>query len=173
MGAKGIPLHATERMGAFLRAGEPWRRLLEAGNAVLRPNDAVDLGGVRVSAIPVPHRDDGSDTVGYLVEGPRKRILYIPDIDGWERWDRDLRGAVEGVDLAFLDATFWSDGELKGRSQAEVPHPRVLDTMARLEGLGERGRLLHLNHTNPLLVDPSPAEARRFRLARQGEEFAI
>lgn len=173
MGARAVPVHATERMGGFLRANEPWRRLVEEGRIDLRGNAGVDLGGARVSAFPVPHRDELSDTVGYLVEGPRRRVLYLPDIDGWDRWDRDVRAEVEAADAAFLDATFLSDDELEGRAQSEVPHPRARDTMARLEGLGDRVRLIHLNHTNPLLLDPSPAEALGFRVARQGEAHAI
>lgn len=173
MGARAVPVHATERMAGFLRGNEPWRRLVEEGRIDLRGAGEADLGGARVSSFPVPHRDEVSDTVGYLVEGPRRRVLYLPDIDGWDRWDRDLRAVVESADLAFLDATFLSDDELEGRSQAEVPHPRARDTMARLAGLGDRVRLLHLNHTNPILVDPSPAAALGFRVARQGEEHAI
>ncbi len=173
MGARGVPVHATGRMGGFLRANEPWRRLLEEGRISLPGNARVDLGGARVSAFPVPHRDELSDTVGYIVEGPRRRVLYLPDIDGWDRWDRDLRAEVESADLAFLDGTFLSDDELEGRAQSEVPHPRVIDTMARLEGLGERVRLIHLNHTNPLFLDAAPAAERGFRMARQGEEHPI
>jgi pyrroloquinoline quinone biosynthesis protein B len=172
LGARGVPVHATARMAAFLRGNDPWRRLVSEGRIDLREGPA-DLGGVRVSPFPVPHRDELSDTVGYLVEGPRRRVLWIPDIDDWARWDRDIRAAVEGVDLAFLDATFLSDGELGGRSMEEVPHPRALDTMARLAGLGDRVRLVHLNHTNPLLEDPGPARERGFAAAREGEAVPL
>ncbi len=168
LGARGIPVHGTARMRSLLEGNEPWRRLVVEGRIVLADNAALDLGGLRVEAIPVPHRDELSDTVAYLVSGPRGRILWLPDIDGWDRWDRDLRAVVGSVDAAFLDATFLSDDEI-GRGQAEVPHPRAAETMDRLEGLADRVRLVHLNHTNPLLVDPSPALSRGFRVAREGE----
>jgi hypothetical protein len=45
--------------------------------------------------------------------------------------------------------------------------------MGLLEGLQERVRWIHLNHTNPLLVDPSPSESRGFRVAREGEAFGL
>jgi len=173
LGAKDLPVYGTERMRSFLGANEPWRRLVKEGRVVLRNNAVVDLGGVKVSAIPVPHRDELSDTVGYLVEGPRRRVLFIPDIDAWEKWDRDVRAEVEGVDLAFLDATFYSGAELPDRVQGEVPHPPVVRSMERLEGLGDRVRWIHLNHTNPLLEDPSPSEAKGFRVAREGESFDL
>jgi pyrroloquinoline quinone biosynthesis protein B len=173
LGAKGIPVYATERMRAFVSGNEPWRRLVQEGRITLCDNASVDLGGVRVTAIPVPHRDELSDTVAYRVEGPRRKILFLPDIDAWEKWDRDVRAEVESVDLAFLDATFFSAAELPHRVQGEVPHPPVAKSMERLEGLGDRVRWIHLNHTNPLLEDPAPSEARGFRVAREGESFDL
>ena len=173
LGASGVPVYATERMQAFLSGNDPWRRLLQEGRVVLRDNASVDLGGVKVSAIPVPHRDEFSDTVAYLVEGPRRRVLFLPDIDAWEKWDRDVREMVSSVDLAFLDATFFSGAELPNRVQGAVPHPPVVESMGRLEGLGDRVRWIHLNHTNPLLEDPSPSESRGFRVAREGEAFDL
>ena len=172
-GAKGLPVHATERMRGFLAANEPWKRLVDEGRVVLRDSAAVDLGGVRVSAIPVPHRDELSDTVAYLIEGPRRRVLWLPDIDSWEKWERPVREIVASVDLAFLDACFWSGEELGNRAQGEVPHPPVVHSMGLLEGLGERVRWIHLNHTNPLWEDPSPSESRGFRVAREGESFGL
>jgi pyrroloquinoline quinone biosynthesis protein B len=173
LGAKGTPVFATERMRAFVAGNDPWRRLVAEGRVDLRDNASVDLGGVRVTAFAVPHRDELSDTVGYLVEGPRRRVLFIPDIDAWEKWDRPVREAVEGVDLAFLDATFFSAAELPARAQGEVPHPPVVHSMEVLAGLGDRVRWIHLNHTNPLLVDPAPSESKGFRVAREGESFDL
>jgi pyrroloquinoline quinone biosynthesis protein B len=172
-GARGVPLWATAKMREFLAANVPWRALVENGNVDLRDNADVDLGGVRVRAIEVPHRNEYADTVGYLIEGPRARALYIPDIDRWEPWDRDIRALVESVDVALLDATFASGEELPGRDMSRVPHPLVGDTMARLAGLGERVRLIHLNHTNPLLVDPKSLKGNGFRVAREGERFDL
>jgi len=168
LGARGVPLYATARMREFLARNAPWSALVADGHVDLRDGAAVDLGGLRVTAVPVPHRAEFTDTVGYLVEGPRARALFIPDVDRWEDWDRDLRAAVEGVDYAFLDGTFLSGDELPGRDMSKVPHPLVTDTMRRLEGLGARVWFLHLNHTNPLLDAPRPVEARGFHVAREG-----
>jgi pyrroloquinoline quinone biosynthesis protein B len=167
-GARGVPLHATSKMHAFLAANAPWRALYENGNVAPRDNADVDLGGVRVRAIEVPHRNEHADTVGYLIEGPRRKALYVPDIDRWTSWDRDLRATVESVDHALLDATFFSGDELPGRDMSKVPHPLVTETMERLDGLGAKVRFIHLNHTNRLLDDPSPAQTRGFGVAREG-----
>ena len=173
LATRDVALHGTPSMHAFLRANAPFRDLEEQGRVVLRPNDRVDLGGLVVSALPVPHRAEHTDTVGYRVQGSRGALLFLPDIDSWEAWDRDLRTVVAGVDVAFLDATFFSAAELPHRDPSEIPHPLVTDTMDRLDGLGERVRLIHLNHTNPLLSNDAPVRERGFRVARQGERFAL
>jgi len=172
-GALGVPVWATTKMREVIATNAPWRALVENGNVDLRDNTDVDLGGVRVRAIQVPHRNEYADTVGYLIEGQRAKVLYIPDIDRWEPWDRDIRALVESVDVAFLDATFASGDELPGRDMSRVPHPLVSDSVARLAGLGARVRFIHLNHTNPLLDDPKPLEALGFRVAFEGERIPL
>ena len=66
-------------------------------------------------------------------------------------WERDLRAFVMKVDIALVDATFFSADELPQRSMRNVPHPLVTDTVKRLAGVESDVRLIHLNHTNPLL----------------------
>jgi pyrroloquinoline quinone biosynthesis protein B len=173
-GARGVPLYATPKMHAFLASNAPWRTLVENQNVDPRPNDDVDLGdGVRVTAFQVPHRNEFADTVGYRIEGPRASALFVPDIDRWVPWDKDIRALVSSVDYAFLDGTFLSGDELPGRDMSKVPHPLVTDTMDRLDGLGAKVRFIHLNHTNPLYDDASPAERRGFHVAREGDAFRL
>ena len=57
------------------------------------------------------------------------------------------------MDVALLDGTFFNADELPGRDLREVPHPFVTDTAGRLAGVDCEVRLIHLNHTNPLLRD--------------------
>ncbi len=173
LGARGVPVYATPRMTQFLSTNAPWSALVVNGNVEFRDNADVDLGGVRVTAFQVPHRNEYADTVGYLIEGPRAKAVFIPDIDRWEPWERDIRALVSSVDHAFLDATFFSGDELPGRDMSKVPHPLVPDTMTRLDGLGAKVWFIHLNHTNPLLDDPSPAERRGFHVAREGDVFDL
>jgi len=173
LATRGVSVYGTDSMHAYLRANAPWRDLEEDNRVALLPNDSVDLGGLVVRSFQVPHRAEHTDTVGYIAEGPRSSLMFLPDIDSWDRWDTDVRDAVSSVDLAFLDATFYSDDEFPNRDPSEVPHPRVTDTMARLDGLGDRVRLIHLNHTNPLLTDDAPARKRGFRLAAEGERVPL
>ena len=58
---------------------------------------------------------------------------------------------VEGVDHAFLDASFYDASELPGRDIKEIPHPLIVDTIARLSGpWASRVVLVHINHSNPV-----------------------
>jgi pyrroloquinoline quinone biosynthesis protein B len=182
LGARGVPVHATPRMARFLRENAPWSQLVALGNIELReltPGRELELApGLRVTALPVPHRDELSDTVAYRVRGVRGSLLYVPDIDKWERWDRDIEAEAAGVDVALLDGTFADAAEVPGRSLAEIPHPLVGETAERLGAARLRGRVsfIHLNHTNRLLWDePAREELRRrgFRIARDGEELPL
>lgn len=173
LGAHGLTLHGSPRMGEFLRTNAPWRALFDEHRATFNPAPSRNLGGLTAEMIPVPHRQEFSDTVAWLIRGPRQSLLWLPDIDSWDAWDRDLRELVASVDVAFLDATFLTDHDLPHRDLREVPHPRVMDTMARLAGLADRVRFIHLNHTNPLWDDETPATTRGFRLAHEGEFFPL
>ena len=68
-----------------------------------------------MTALRVPHRDEFSDTVGFLVEGPSRKLLWLPDIDKWDKWKLSLEDVLAEVDHAFIDATFYSGDELPGR----------------------------------------------------------
>jgi pyrroloquinoline quinone biosynthesis protein B len=155
IGASKVPVYGTSRMTTFLTSNGPWSQLVTLNNVALRtmtPDTAVDLGdGVRVTPFLVPHRDEFTDTVGYLIEGPAKRALFIPDIDQWSKWDRDIRALADTVDYAFLDGTFASAGEIPGRSMADIPHPMMSDTRARLKGTRAQLWFIHINHTNTSL----------------------
>lgn len=171
--AHDVALYVTSSMGRFLHANEPWNSLILSGAVSVRDAHDVDLGGVRVRAIPVPHRAEFTDTVAYRIDGPRKSVLYLPDIDAFEKWDRDVVAEVRDVDVAYLDGTFLSADEVGHRDVRAVPHPFVADSMALLAPVADRVRFLHLNHTNPLWDDPSIATRRGFAVAREGEVVEV
>jgi pyrroloquinoline quinone biosynthesis protein B len=185
MGAGRVPVWAMPRLRAFLEGSGPWSQLVELGNIELRPLEkgrAVELtAGVAATPFLVPHRDEYSETIGLWIEGPRRRVLYIPDIDKWERWDLPLEESLAEADVALLDGTFFDEGELPGRDMSEIPHPFIVETMERLSSLPrserEKVRFTHLNHTNPALASGSAAretlESAGFRVARQGERIPL
>ncbi len=179
LGARGVPVYATARMAQFLRENGPWRQLVALGNIELREmepgREVVLSSALRVTPLRVPHRDEFSDTVGFRVRGPARSLLYIPDVDKWERWDRRLVDEVAGVDAAFLDGTFDEATELGGARASEVPHPLVGETLGLLPapGLRERVFFIHLNHTNRLLDLEDARRGQGARVARDGQELPL
>lgn len=167
MGVKQVPVYAMPRMAGFLENNGPWELVFKLGHTAmvrLVDGEAVQLGErVRIRPVTVPHRDEYSETVGYYIEGPSRTLFYLPDIDKWSRWSTPIEEVLARVDVALLDATFYDGAELPGRDMAEIPHPFVVETLERLSPLSSalrsRARLIHLNHTNPLLDPASAASA--------------
>lgn len=160
MGANKVPVYAMPRMAEFLRGNGPWDQLVRYENIELRElEDGVGValnGRVRVVPILVPHRQEYSEVVGFRVEGPTRSVLFIPDIDSWEElddWGRPIEDLIAGVDVAYLDGTFFADGEIPGRDMSGFPHPFIAHSLERFASLSasERAkiRFIHLNHTNP------------------------
>jgi pyrroloquinoline quinone biosynthesis protein B len=173
-----VPLHVSASMARFLESNAPWELIVRLGHARLdrfasdRPIAlAPDLS---ITPIAVPHRAEYTDTHGFLIRGPHRAVLYIPDIDKWERWERPVEALVREVDWALLDGTFFADGEVPGRSMAEIPHPFIAASLERFGSLpeAERRKVLftHLNHTNP--VADRDSEARR-RVEAAGMGVAV
>lgn len=185
LGIRDTPVHCTRAMADFLAANHPWRFMADQGRIDLRPlapGRWHPVGGaLQVRLWPVPHRNELADTVAFAFRGPSGSLLFLPDIDAWDRWDRDLAEAVSGVDVALLDGTFWSLDELPGRSVEDVPHPLMTRTMDRLQAVvdagGARVVFTHLNNSNPALDEGGPQEAevvrRGFEVAREGMRFPL
>jgi len=184
---QALPVYASPRMAAFLRGNGPRSQLVRIGNIALReiqPNVPVPLGeGVTVSGFPVPHRDEYSDTLAFVIRGPHAAVLYVPDTDAWRTWSRPLPEILKAgsIDVALLDGTFYSGDELPGRDVTKIGHPLMTETMDLLEQLVKGGKLravfTHLNHSNPAL-DPASAarkaiEARGFAVAGEGEKIGL
>ncbi len=171
-GSAPVPLIGTERMASFLGSNGPWSLLFDGGYArpeVLQPGQTLELAeDLSVTAIQVPHRDEFTDTVAFLIRGPERSVLYLPDIDKWERWDRRLEDVIAGVDVALVDGTFYGPAELPGRDMSQVPHPFIVETLARIAPLPEAERakvvFTHLNHSNPA-TDPTSDAAAAVRAA--------
>jgi pyrroloquinoline quinone biosynthesis protein B len=184
-GARDLPVHCTERMATFLAGNGPWSLLVATGclvPTVLRPGEPLALAeDLTVTALTVPHREELTDTVAFRIEGPARSVLYLPDIDKWERWETPVERVIAGVDVALLDGAFFDGDEVPGRDLSEIPHPLVSRSLERFTALplAERRkvRFTHLNHTNPA-ADPGSRAAARVRalgmaVAAEGERFDL
>ncbi|GAB5552421.1 MAG: pyrroloquinoline quinone biosynthesis protein PqqB [Saprospiraceae bacterium] len=185
MGAQAMPVYAMPKMKGFLSGNGPWSQLVQLENISIQPlkNDSSQqiTSSLRVTPLQVPHRDEYSETVGYSIQGPRKKALFIPDIDKWEKWSLDINTLIKDHDLVFLDGTFFANGEIPGRDMSEIPHPFVEESMAKFGALSQTDRakvhFIHFNHTNPVLRAESEAsrkvKAQGMHIARTGDQFPL
>ncbi|GAB5500346.1 MAG: pyrroloquinoline quinone biosynthesis protein PqqB [Pseudohongiellaceae bacterium] len=184
MGTTGVNVFAMPRMREYLSTNGPWSQLVELNNIRLRrlQNFQTEpLGAIMVTPLLVPHRDEFSETVGYIILGPSRSALFIPDINKWELWDRNIHDEIRNVDYAFVDATFFDGDELPGRDMSEIPHPFVVESMALFAPLPETEKrkiwFIHMNHSNPLLDPDSTAyqtvTGAGFNVAGEGMRFPL
>ena len=185
MGAKSLSVYVMPRMKTFLESNGPWDQLVTLGQIELKPikNKSTQPLNERISVNPflVPHRDEYSETVGYRVVGPSHSLVYIPDIDKWENWDRDIGEVILENDYMLIDGTFFGAGEILNRSMEEIPHPFIIESMERFNNLSEEEkskiRFIHLNHTNPALNNESAERKsmtlKGLKVARRNEKFKL
>lgn len=160
LGGDNIKVYALKRMVKFLTKNGPWDQLVKLNNISLQTisnNKFVKLSeNILVIPIKVPHRDEYSETVGYKIIGKSKKLLFIPDIDKWEEWEKSIVDEVKLVDYAFIDGTFYNGSELN-RDMSEIPHPSIEETLELFSNqpLAEKNKIyfIHINHTNPILTN--------------------
>ena len=163
LGAYKVPVYVMPKMKLFLESNSPWNQLIDLNNIQLREifhNKNINISNnLEIVPFTVPHRDEFSETVGYKIIGPNKSALFIPDINKWNLWDKDIVEEVKDVDYAFLDATFFKDGEVN-RSMEEIPHPFVVETLNLFKNESDEVKnkiyFIHFNHTNISLQDKNP-----------------
>jgi pyrroloquinoline quinone biosynthesis protein B len=187
-GARGVPVFVLPRFAEYLRTNGPWSQLVAYENIALNVLDAgipVPLGqALEVTAFEVPHRQEYAEVAGYRIDGPAASALFIPDIDAWEQWDAlgvRVEDQLREVDLAFLDATFYANGEIPGRDMSGFPHPFITHSMERFATLPDDERrkvhFIHFNHTNPVRRADSPesraVRAAGYGLARRGDRHCL
>ena len=177
MNSKNIPLYLMPRFYNFIQDNGPWNQLVKLENVMLkRINDREKItleSNLSITPIQVPHRDEYSETVGFLIEGNKKSALYIPDIDKWEKWNNSIIELIKNVDYAFLDGTFYDEKEVNNRDISEIPHPFIIESLKLFNPLdkSEKNKIyfIHLNHTNPLLNSDS---SEYNRIIREGFNVA-
>jgi pyrroloquinoline quinone biosynthesis protein B len=179
MGTDNLPVFAMPKMKTFLKENGPWSQLVKLENInikALKSDSTFSLNErIKLKPFLVPHRDEFSETVGYEITINNKSLIFIPDIDKWEKWKTNITELIKKVDYAFLDATFYKNGELK-RDMSEIPHPFVEESMELFSTLSntdkQKVHFIHFNHTNPLLIEGSAAQKevfeKGFNLAKEG-----
>lgn len=181
MGASDVTVYAMPGMKKFLSTNGPWSQLVSLNNIKLKDVSsgiATRLNErITVTPLQVPHRDEFTETVGFVINVENKKLLFIPDIDKWGKWNQSITDMIQQVDYALLDGSFFKNGEIPGRDMSEIPHPFVEESMKLFEKLSEADKakvhFIHFNHTNPLIFKESPEYSqvleRGFNIASDGQ----
>lgn len=113
--------------------------------------------------------EDGN-TVGAAMTDGERTLFFIP---GCAAMTPNLAARLRGADAVLFDGTMWQDDEMiragtgskTGRRMGHMSVSGPGGTMAAFEGLGVRRKILiHINNSNPVLLDDSP-EAAAMRAA--------
>jgi pyrroloquinoline quinone biosynthesis protein B len=173
-------------------------QLLEPGleQRLLLGPSAVD-SGLRVTALPVagkrPLHLEGAgagppspgDNVAFRIRdvGTGKILAYAPAVAARSG---ALEEAVAGADAVFFDGTFWQSDELiaaglgtrRAEDMAHWPVGGEGGSLPYLSSLpAARKILIHINNTNPMLVEPSAeraaVSAAGVEVAHDGMELAL
>ncbi|HZE07075.1 MAG TPA: MBL fold metallo-hydrolase, partial [Solirubrobacteraceae bacterium] len=110
-------------------------------------------------------------------------VTYVP---GLARLDDGVLERFAASNLVLVDGTFWREDELaqlgiSSRSAADMGHVPLSGPGGTLQALAalERPRrvLVHINNTNPILLEDSPERAAVLRagveIAQDGMEFEL
>jgi len=163
---------------------------------IVRDREGCDLG-IAVRAFPVPGKvalwleDEAApgfgttegDTLGLEISSDGRSFFYIP---GCAAMTESLARRITGAALVFFDGTLWRDDEMiamgvgakTGRRMGHMSCSGADGVVAALSGLGiARKIFIHINNTNPLLIDGAPergeAEAAGWEVAHDGMEIAF
>ncbi|MCF8223573.1 MAG: hypothetical protein K9J25_10530 [Bacteroidales bacterium] len=182
MNTRGLTVYTMPRMKKFLESNGPWDQLVRLQNIVpVEISNGSELalsGEITIKCFPVPHRDEYSETAAYEINTLTKKYLFIPDIDKWCKWNENIADKVKTCDIAFVDGTFYSEGELGGRNMEEIPHPFIVETIELFTNedkqTTEKIHFIHLNHSNPALFDDAVKRSiinKGFSLAEQARRY--
>lgn len=182
MNSKDVKVFAMPRMKQMLETNAPWSQLVNIKNIALQSlqnKENVSLGeNISVEPFLVPHRDEFSETVGFKITANKKSLVFIPDIDKWQKWSEKLEDVVRENDYVLIDGTFYGDSEIN-RPMSEVPHPFVSETTELLKNLpmNEKNKVyfIHFNHSNPLVQGDkkkiNELKKKGFNITFQGQKF--
>jgi pyrroloquinoline quinone biosynthesis protein B len=163
----------------------------------IRPGERFEpVPGLQATLFPVPGKvplwlegeevaigEEAETTVGVLFEADGKRLAYVP---GCAHVSGSLRERLDGVDLLLFDGTVLEDDDLiragvgskTGHRMGHVPMRGGTGSLNMLSDLRiDRRVYVHINNTNPVLVDGSEArrevEAAGWTVAHDGLSFTL
>ena len=125
---------------------------------------------------------ESAANVGVEISDGSKRLVYVP---GAANVTPAILARLARADAVLFDGTVFTDDELirtgtgtkTGRRMGHMPIEGEGGSLAALAGLASRRIFVHINNTNPILVDGSPerrrVEAAGWEVAEDGLEIVL
>jgi pyrroloquinoline quinone biosynthesis protein B len=130
-----------------------------------------------------PAIEQGEQTVGAVLSHGGTRMFFIPSCAAMPP---GLAERLRGADLILFDGTLWQDDEMiragigtkTGRRMGHISVSGPGGAMAAFRDIDVAQKvLIHINNSNPILLDDSPeravVEAAGWRVAFDGMELAL
>jgi pyrroloquinoline quinone biosynthesis protein B len=189
-------LMATAATHAFV-AGNPMFSALQADlvpRLTIAPGERFSpLPGIEAELFIVPgkvplyleddrSKDEASANVGVELRAGTARLAYVP---GAAAAPAPVQDRLACADVVLFDGTLYRDdemiltgtGEKTGRRMGHMPIDGPDGTLAALAGLPGRRLLIHINNTNPILIEGSRERAQvtaaGWEVAEDGMEIAL
>jgi pyrroloquinoline quinone biosynthesis protein B len=179
-------LYATAATLAAVAGNAMFAALVEVTRRAVVPGEAIALpGGVTAQLFMVPGKlplylegDDpetameSAANVGVEIAAGKARIVFIPGAAGITP---AMRERIARADVVFFDGTLYRDDEMiasgaGGKTGRRMGHmPIEGGSLTALDDVAARRIYLHINNTNPILIDGSP---ERMAVERAGWEVA-
>ena len=177
-------------------------RMFDVVDRAVAPRRAVAIGeqfeplpGIKLEMFAIPGKvplwleegnvstdDIGEATVCVAVQAAGKRLVYAP---GCARVTEDLENRIASADVLLFDGTLFTDDEmiangLGDKTGRRMGHMPVSGPGGTLEALARHAHvrriLIHINNSNPILIEGSPEEAKvkaaGWEIAFDGMEIA-
>lgn len=126
--------------------------------------------------------EETAANVGVEISDGQSRLAYVP---GAAAMTASLRERLSRANAILFDGTLFTDdemiraglGEKTGRRMGHMPLDGPDGSIAALDGLSARRIFVHINNTNPILIDGSPQRQRvnaaGWEVAQDGMEIVL
>jgi pyrroloquinoline quinone biosynthesis protein B len=161
---------------------------------ILAPGKSVDANGLAIDVFTVPGKaplylegdnpqiSESGSNIGVEIGDGEARLLFVP---GAAAVTPALKERLRDANVILFDGTLYNDNEMiasgtgakTGRRMGHMPIDGPEGSLAALAGLSGRRIFIHINNTNPILIDGSPerrnVEAAGFEVAWDGMEIVL
>ena len=189
-------LYATPASHAAVAGNAMFGALSAVTRRALNPGETASLsGGIEATLFTVPGKaplyleadnpdigEESAATVGVELRRDGARLIFVP---GAAAITDAMRARFAQADAVLFDGTLFSDDEMRrsgtgqktGRRMGHMSIDGEDGVLQGLAGLKCRRIFIHINNTNPILIDGSPeramVEAAGWEVAEDGMEIVL